>query len=156
MLKRFFIVGLSGLLVFLSFLMNNQKLFDYYTPDLILGLGLGGLAFAMVLGKGMPLALLRLLKREFLEAYQLQQLLASFRHAWRFLLCLTGFFYLLQTLQILTHAGDKKALAYLGTWLALSLLGGLYLILLRWAVFLPLQAAVQKRLLSEIQEISGV
>jgi len=37
-----------------------------------------------------------------------------------------------------------------------KLLGGLYLILLRWAVFLPLQAAVQKRLLSEIQEISGV
>lgn len=134
---------LSGFMIAASMRMSNQALSNYFTPDLVICLFLSGVAYSFTLQKVECKAFFDLVRGRPLDNLLARQVLGSLRSAWHFLLTAVGLLFLLQSVYILADMSD---MAHLGMWMALTLLGALYLLLLRWAVFLPLEASLKRQL----------
>ena len=129
----------------MSMVISGQKIGDYFSLDILLCTALACLGY-LALGKKTEFKLLgQLLLSKPLVIEDLQRGLNSLKNGWYFVLQVMSAFVLLQSINALVHAGDKQAMQYLGTWLATVLLAGLYLLLLRWGFFLPLENSLKRR-----------
>ena len=142
-MKTFSTYLITAAMIAFAMRMSHQTWSEYFTPDLIVTLFLCGLAYAFTFKRREYQSLWRLLRGQALERESALQLLGSVRSFWRFLLTFIGVAFLLQSVYALSDVTD---MAHLGTWMALALLGGLYLLLLRWGIFLPLEASLKRRL----------
>lgn len=144
-MKQAFIYLLTLAFVGLNMVMSGQKPLDYFTLDLLLCSLLASVGYVVLLTRVEIAILGKLLLRKKLLGSELQTGLNSLQNGWRFLAMLMSAFVLLQSVNALVHAADKQAMQFLGTWLATLLLGGLYLLILRWGFFLPLINSLKRR-----------
>jgi hypothetical protein len=145
MFRTILVYGLTTFFVVISMMMNNQKLLDYFTGDLMIALFLALLAYISTFNKAEIIALLQLIRHKDLDFAQIQAVQRSIQNGWKYLYQTILALFLLQSINVLVHAGDKKAMQFLGTWLACILLGMLYLLLLRWSILLPLETSLKRR-----------
>lgn len=129
----------------LSMVLSSQKIMDYFTIDILFGTALACVGYSALAKKTELQLLAQLLLKKPLENEALQRGLNNLKNGWYFLLQLMSTFVLLQSINALVHVGDKQSMKYLGSWLATVLLTGLYLLLLRWGVFLPLENSLRRR-----------
>lgn len=140
----------------LSMRLSGQNVGDYYTTDLILGTVLVSLGYLALLNKTEFQILGQFLRRKELQKEDLQRGLNILQNGWKYLIQVIPTFVLLNSINALIHAGDKQATQYLGIWLATVLLAGLYLLLLRWGFFLPLENGFKRRLIISIHVENSV
>lgn len=134
-----------------NMLMCGQRILDYFTFDILFGTALACVGYSLLTNKIELQLLAQLLLKKPLENNALQRGLNSLKNGWYFVLQLMSAFVLLQSINALVHAGDKQSMQYLGTWLATVLLAGLYLLLLRWGIFLPLENSLKRRQILETE-----
>jgi len=134
-----------------NMLMCGQKILDYFTFDILFCTALACVGYSLLTNKIELQLLAQLLLKKPLENNALQRGLNSLKNGWYFVLQLMSAFVLLQGINALIHAGDKQSMQYLGTWLATVLLAGLYLLLLRWGIFLPLENSLKRRQILETE-----
>ncbi len=136
----------------MSMMISGQKMGDYFSLDILLCTALASLGYLALVNKAEFKLLGQLLLGRPLEIEDLQKGLNSLKNGWYFVLQVMSAFVLLQGITALVHVGDKQAMQYLGIWLATVLLAGLYLLLMRWGFFLPLENGLKRRqiLLAEL------
>ncbi|MGE3726832.1 MAG: hypothetical protein AB7I41_14835 [Candidatus Sericytochromatia bacterium] len=135
----------------LSMMISGQKILDYFTFDILFCTALVCIGYSVLAKKTELQLFAQLLLKKPLENEALQRGLNSLKNGWYFVLQLMSTFVLLQSINALVHAGDKQSMQYLGSWLATVLLTGLYLLLLRWGVFLPLENSLKRRQIVETE-----
>lgn len=135
----------------MSMMISGQKILDYFSLDILLCTALACLGYLALVKKAEFKFLGQLLLKRSLEIEDLQRSLNSLKNGWYFVLQVMSAFVLLQGINALVHAGDKQAMQYLGIWLATVLLAGLYLLLLRWGFFLPLENSLKRRQILQIE-----
>ncbi len=139
---------LTGFIAAVCMRWNSQNFWHYQDTFLVLVLFFCFLAYSLSFNRSERQGLLSLLQGKPLETVLIKQLLARLRFGWMLLFNLLAMFFLAQSVHALAYADD---MAHLGAWMALALLGGLYLVLLRWGLFLPLESSLKRRLITAVE-----
>jgi len=132
------------LLMGLSMSLSGQEFTHYIYFELIPSLGLVSLAWCCILSRQEAQSLKKLLRSCALNETEIQSLQILADKTWQLLWQVMAILFLFQSILMLTRVGSPEQSTSLGPWLALLLLGSLYLLLLRWWVFLPLELSLKR------------
>lgn len=151
-IKKMAIVSSTLILIFLSMFISGQSFWNYIDTGLIALYGIALLISLLLIPLKEWHAILKTLTTESqLSREEITQQLSQIRESWKMLLSLSTVLCLASTISALANA---EQMAYIGSWLAVLLLSGVYLSCLRFFIYQPIQMTLEhkrQRLAIEIE-----